>query len=93
MLTLIVKLTSQDQSFYIRLGCKANGSCSCLKSFMIIISCLRTMWSLPSDFHYFNGVEVLLGRENAWSLQIAEWHQIEVTSSIVIIWLFHVPQN
>lgn len=40
-------------------------------------------------YFYQNEVaDVLLGFENAWPLQTVEWHQIELTPSIAIIWLF-----
>ncbi|CAA3029815.1 Hypothetical predicted protein [Olea europaea subsp. europaea] len=43
---------------------------------------------LPIDFHWNEVAEVLMGRENAWPLETTEWHQIELTPSIAILWFF-----
>lgn len=43
---------------------------------------------IPGDFNWDEVVEILLGRQNAWLLPITEWHQIELTPSIAILWLF-----
>lgn len=43
---------------------------------------------IPRNFNWHEVVEALLGRKNAWPLQPAEWHQIEFTRSITILWLF-----
>jgi hypothetical protein len=43
---------------------------------------------IPEDFNWHEVAEILLGRENAWPLPTADWHQIELTPSIAILWLF-----
>lgn len=43
---------------------------------------------IPTEFNWPEVAEVLLEREHAWPLATAEWHQIELTPSIVILWLF-----
>lgn len=43
---------------------------------------------IPGAFSWNEVVEILLGRENVWPLQTVEWHQIELTRSIGILWLF-----
>ncbi|XP_022868241.1 uncharacterized protein LOC111387879 [Olea europaea var. sylvestris] len=43
---------------------------------------------IPSNFNWNEVAEILLGRQNAWSLPTTAWHQIELTPSIAILWLF-----
>lgn len=43
---------------------------------------------IPEDFPWPEVATVLLGRDNAWPLDTEEWHQIELTPSVALLWLF-----
>lgn len=58
----------------------------------VILDYYQLSWNnvvaISGNFNWHGVAQVLLGRENAWPFQIAEWHQIKLTPFIAILCLF-----